>query len=230
MSVCSNDRPEPGGGPAGFTTGQLWYLDEDCKMKIQLKMLAGVAIFATLALAGMIGVFAFSAAQPVQAQAAPGATPSAERSLDISTVAPGGQVMVTITAANTGGNPWYVTETLPEGFTTSDGDAVMEMPNARRFRSLGGPAITYTVTVGESVADGDHTISGTLRARPGDAPAMDHTIADSTVAVASNDGAGTAGTAGTAGSTGRRDRRHDERFSQRQAEGPGRYCPDYGQV
>ena len=159
-------------------------------MKIQPKMLAGVAVFATLALAGMIGVFAFSAAQPLQAQAMPSTTPSATRSLDISTVAPGGQVMVKITAANTGGNPWYVTETLPAGFTTSDGDALTGMPNARKFRSLGGPTITYTVTVGGSVADGDHTISGILRARPGDAPATDHTIADSTVAVASDGGNG----------------------------------------
>ncbi len=154
-------------------------------MKIQLKMLVGVAVFATLALAGMIGVFAFSAAQPVQAQ---GATPSATRSLDMpldmSTVAPGGQVMVTITAANTGDNPWKVTETLPAGFTTSDGDAVAGMPNKRDFTSFGGPAITYTVAVGSTVTDGPYTISGTLRARPGDAPGMDYPIADSTVTVA----------------------------------------------
>ena len=40
-------------------------------MTKELKMLVGVALLATLALAGALGIFTFSAAQPVGAQGAP---------------------------------------------------------------------------------------------------------------------------------------------------------------
>ena len=66
-----------------------------------------------LALAGMLGIFAFGPAQTIQAQA--GAEASATRSFTPATVAPGGEVVVMITVANLGG-VGAVTETLPDGF------------------------------------------------------------------------------------------------------------------
>ena len=48
-------------------------------MTKELKMLVGVALLAALALAGALGIFTFSAAQPVGAQ---GDAPTATRSFD----------------------------------------------------------------------------------------------------------------------------------------------------
>ena len=55
----ADDRLEPGGSPAGFTTGYFGILMRISNMQTQLKMLVGVAVFATLALAGMLGIFTF---------------------------------------------------------------------------------------------------------------------------------------------------------------------------
>ena len=68
-------------------------------MTKQLTMMVGVAMFAALALAGALGIFAFSAAQPSQPRR-PATTST--RSFSASQVAPGGTVDVTITPMNTG--------------------------------------------------------------------------------------------------------------------------------
>ena len=65
-------------------------------MTKELKMVVGVALLATLAVAGALGIFTFSAAQPVGAQE----TPTAIRSFDPMAVAPGGTVTVTIALEN----------------------------------------------------------------------------------------------------------------------------------
>ena len=78
-------------------------------MSKQLKMLVGAAMFAVLAFVGMLGVFTFSGAQPVQAQQ----NTTAMRSLDPERVAPGGSVTVKIRV----GQASKIIETLPNGFT-----------------------------------------------------------------------------------------------------------------
>ena len=81
-------------------------------MTKELKMLVGVALLATLALAGALGIFTFSAAQPVGAQA----DLSASRTISPATVAPEGTVTVTIAPMNVSFFA-QVVETLPSDFT-----------------------------------------------------------------------------------------------------------------
>lgn len=132
-------------------------------MKAQQKILAGVAVFTALALAGMVGIFTFIAAQPVEAQ---DVSPSAKRVLEPATVAPGGDVVVTVTISNSRlvGNapgPWGITETLPTGFTYKD----TQMSGENQFQVLGGATITYTITAGANLTAGTtHNITGDLRA------------------------------------------------------------------
>ena len=93
-------------------------------------------------------------------------TPNADRSFSSATVEPGGQVTVTITAADYG-QAGGVTETLPAGFTY----ACQPSLRTARLRSLattevrftlqGDTSFTYTVTASSTA--GDHTFSGTLR-------------------------------------------------------------------
>ena len=131
-------------------------------MTNQLKMMVGVAVFAALALAGTLGAFVFGATQPVEAQG----TPSATRSFNPATVAPGGDVVVTINASDYG-RVGAVTETLPSGFTythtTLDdpADTVSVTGQNVRFTLFGDSSFTYTVRA--SMTEGDHTFSGTLR-------------------------------------------------------------------
>ena len=88
--------------------------------------------------------------------------PNATRSFSSSTVAAGGMLNVTITAANYG-DTGLVTETLPEGFTyvSSDPEGIGEESGQDvAFVLLFGDTFTYTVTA-SSVA-GTHSFSGTL--------------------------------------------------------------------
>ena len=75
--------------------------------------------------------------------------PSASRSIPPASVAPGGRVVVTITADNYG-QAGGVTETLPAGFTyvssTLDVDQVAETGQEVRFTLQGDDSFTYTVT------------------------------------------------------------------------------------
>ena len=133
-------------------------------MTNQLKILAGVAMFAALALAGAVGLFAFSAVQPAHAQ-----TTSADvtRSFSATEVATGGTVDVTITL-NTG---FVVTvkETLPADWSyqsvmpsdvevTEDGQMIT-------FDVITGQPVKYTVmapdTAGSGMFSGMYAVSGT---------------------------------------------------------------------
>ena len=91
--------------------------------------------------------------------------PSATRSFDKTTVDPGENVTVTITAGNYGG-VGAVTEMLPDGFSYVSSDLDTEQVtevDARnvRFTLRGDSRFTYTVTA--SSAEGHHDFSGVLR-------------------------------------------------------------------
>ena len=107
---------------------------------------------------------------------------SADRSLSTMSVAPGGEVVVTITASNYG-LAGGVTETLPSGFTyvtsSLDGSQVTELDgNKVRFTLQGDTSFTYTVTA--SSTPGSYAFSGDLR----DDDRMDHVVGgDTTVTV-----------------------------------------------
>ena len=154
-------------------------------MTKELRMLVGVAFFAALALAGALGVFTFSAAQPVGAQAAP----SAIRTFSSDMVAPGGTVTVTIRTADTGGFG-RVTEMIPSGFTyvSSSHSGVNTSDSAAPvFTLIGAPTFTYTV-MASSTASGPYTFRGTVRG----ADRVDRSIAPTTITVpaATNGGNG----------------------------------------
>ena len=91
--------------------------------------------------------------------------PSATRSFSPTSVAPGGTVTVTITAANYG-QAGGVTETLPTGFSYVDSSLASSQAleldgNQVRFTLQGDTSFTYTVTASETV--GTYSFSGTLR-------------------------------------------------------------------
>ena len=92
--------------------------------------------------------------------------PSATRSFDPTTVAPGGTVTVTIAAANYG-QLGGVTETLPAGFpyVESSLDASQVAPSflviGSGSRYKGDTSFTYTVTASDTA--GAYGFSGTLR-------------------------------------------------------------------
>ena len=91
---------------------------------------------------------------------------SATRSFSAASVEPGGELTVTIAAANYG-PLGGVTETLPDGFSyvsSTHGDVTPPADgNSQevRFTLLGETSFTYTVTASE--VEGPHTFSGTLR-------------------------------------------------------------------
>ena len=133
-------------------------------MTTQLRMLIGVALFATLALAGALGVFTFGSVLPVGAQGTP--TPSASRSFSPMQVAPGGAITVTITTMNAGSIA-QVVEMLPSGFTyvrSSLNDANVDSTNlsAPSFSLFDAPA-TFTYVVLASMTEGTHSFSGVLQ-------------------------------------------------------------------
>ena len=127
-------------------------------MSNQLKMLVGAALFAVLAFVGMLGVFTFSGAQPVQAQQ----NTTAMRSLDPERVAPGGSVTVKIRV----GQASKIIETLPDGFTYAgssiddpdDDNDVLTVGQTVTFTPIGERSFTYTVTAPET--EDEYTFSG----------------------------------------------------------------------
>ena len=113
-------------------------------MRKQLTKMVGVAMFAALALAGTLGIFAFSASQPVSAQTSTDVT----RSFSADEVKPGGTVDVTITVVK--GLVYFVTETLPDGWvyqSVSPKDAIPTKPSGQviSFSVAAGDPVTYTV-------------------------------------------------------------------------------------
>ena len=108
---------------------------------------------------------------------------SATRSFSPATVAPGGEVTVTVRVADYGGFGG-VTEVLPSGFTyvSSTHDSVIHPADGDsqkvRFELLGDTSFTYIVTASD--VDGPHTFSGTLT----DSERNVHTVGgDTTVTV-----------------------------------------------
>ena len=118
----------------------------------------------------------------VTVEAPAGQQASATRSFDKTTVEPGENVTVTITAGNYGG-VGAVTEMLPDGFSYVSSDLDTEQvtevdPRTVRFTLRGDASFTYTVTA--SSAEGSHTFSGELR----DSDLTNHTVGgDPTVTV-----------------------------------------------
>ena len=129
-------------------------------MQTQLKMRVGVAVFATLALIGML-IFTFSASQTVRADGH-----RASRSFSPASVAPGGEVTVTVTFANFETGPGSLTETLPAGFaykpmsSSINDDAFVSLSGQRATFTLLAipPSLTYVVTA--SSEETSHDFSG----------------------------------------------------------------------
>ena len=100
-------------------------------------------------------------------------TPSATRSFDKASVAPGGTVTVTIQVANYGGIG-RVTETLPAGFdyvsSTHDSAGVNVNGQEVRFTLQGDSSVAYTVTASRTA--GPHSFLGMLR----DSDRANHTV------------------------------------------------------
>ena len=109
-------------------------------------------------------------------QVQPPPPPSATRSFSPSPVAPGGEVLVTIDAANYG-TFGAVTETLPSGFTYVEGSSSLDdaqtLVSGQQIRfTLQGEDVTVTYTATAPTATGSYTFSGTLR----DSDRQDHTV------------------------------------------------------
>ena len=125
-------------------------------------MMLRIALVAVM-VASITGVVALTGILPTSAQSAP--TPSATRSFDSTSVAPEGQVVVTIAAADYG-SAGGVTETLPAGFayvsSSLAASQVTELSGNRvRFTLQGDASFTYTVRA--SSTPGPYDFSGTLR-------------------------------------------------------------------
>ena len=121
-------------------------------------MLRGIlAVMMVAAITGALGLFG---AAPVAAQGSASAT----RSFPPATVATGGQVTVTINAANYGSSG-TVTERLPQGFSylssSLDSERVDVNPQEVEFTLQGETSFTYAVTAPSTA--GSYTFSGTLR-------------------------------------------------------------------
>ena len=132
-------------------------------------------VLATMVIAAMVGML-LGVLLPVAAQESPSAT----RSLSPSSVAPGGEVTVTITVANYGGFG-SVTETLPHGFVyqaSSLDDVQVQVDGQEvRFTLQGDTSFTYILTA--SSMAGVHPISGQLR----DSDRVNHPVGVSSVTV-----------------------------------------------
>ena len=111
---------------------------------ITKKSLAIIMTAVTVGLLSMLGLSLVSAQQE----------PSANRSIPPASVAPGGEVVVTITASNYG-QAGGVTETLPSGFTyvssSLDTERVTVTGQEVRFTLFGETSFTYTVTASSTV-------------------------------------------------------------------------------
>ena len=130
-------------------------------------MLRGMlAVMMVAAIAGAPGLFGTA---PVAAQGSPSAT----RSFSPATVSPGGQVTVTINAANYGPSG-VVTETLPRRFSYLSSSLGLERvnfdPQEVGFTLQGETSFTYTVTAPSAARP--YTFSGTLE----DSVGNDHAV------------------------------------------------------
>ncbi len=115
-----------------------------------------VATIVVVAALGLLGLGAVSAQQGS----------GGSRSFDPPSVAPGGQVVVTVTIADYG-SFGALTETLPEGFTfvssSLPADQVRVDGNALRFTFIGPGTTGFTYTVTAPTSEGTYRFDGTLR-------------------------------------------------------------------
>ena len=160
-------------------------------MVINRKALASLLV----ALGVALGVFGLLI--PDAGTVAAQATPSAARSLSSSSVAPGAEITVTVTASDFGGFG-AVTETLPAGFTymssSLEDSQVNVSGQVTRFTLQGDSDSNFTYTVTASDTPGDYTFSGVLR----DSERADYPMPDSTITVeAADPGNGDDGSATT---------------------------------
>ena len=129
-------------------------------MRKQLTMMVGVAMVAALALAGALGIIAFSGSQSVAAQTT---SDHVIRSFSATQVAPDETVDVTITV--NAGLGAEVTETLPDEWdyesASIDEADVTVSGQMVSFFVINGEPVTYTVTApGPDVTDPETTFSG----------------------------------------------------------------------
>ena len=126
-----------------------------------------------VAVASVIGVMSLLPADAQQQG------PSASRSFSSATVAPGGELTVTV-AVSGYGRVGGLTETLPAGFSYVDGSSNIDDFSVNvsgqnvRFTLFGESSITYKVTASDTPADYD--FSGMLRDDDGN----DHTVGGAT--------------------------------------------------
>ena len=129
------------------------------------KYLALVTVIVAMGLVGLLSL----------ASVAAQSTPSATRSFNTTSVAPGGEVTVTIRASNyDGGAGGGITETLPAGFayvsSSLDDSQVRYTAGQPTVRFILRTETTFTYTVTASSTPGPYTFSGTLRASATDPP------------------------------------------------------------
>ena len=160
-------------------------------MSKQLKMLVGVAVFATLALAGTLGIFAFGPVQPVEAQGSPSAT----RTFAPDPVMPSTDVVVMINISGASGSTFAeITETLPTDFTYRSSPVSTARHNASnntvRFVFFGTVPSSFRYTVTAPAATGDYPFSGTLIVADSDNVETSGTFANSTLEVSDTGGNG----------------------------------------
>ena len=153
-------------------------------MNKQLKILVGMAVFATLALVVTLGTFAFGTAQPVQAQEVGPASRS------FSAVDADGNVTVTI--RSNAGLIGSLAEVYPAGFTyvsSSFSNAEHDM-NARKvtFTLALDDMVTYKVT--PSSTPGDYDFMGTLLQVGGSSGDVTTTVGGATTYNVAADGNG----------------------------------------
>ena len=117
-------------------------------------------MLAALMLSLVGGLWVMSGSAPLAAQT----TPSASRSFSSDTVMPGGELTVTITAANYG-SVGGVIETLPDGFTyvSQDGaDRAVELDNGDIRFTLQGADKSFSYVVTASDTEATYSFSGNL--------------------------------------------------------------------
>ena len=120
---------------------------------------------ATIGTAVAVVLIALVAILPAAAQQGPSAT----RSLPTATVAPGGEVTVTVAFANVGATA-AITETLPAGFTYVDSsldDTNVRVTDQEVKFNLFEVTSPFTYTVTASDTADSYDFSGTLRVGPG---------------------------------------------------------------
>ena len=139
------------------------------RTSLNKKILIAVTAVALVGVVLLVGVASVAAQQNNE--------PSATRSFNPASVAPGGTVTVTIQVANYGGIG-RVTETLPAGFTyvdsTHDSAGVNVNGQEVRFTLQGDSSVAYTVTASRTA--GSHSFSGMLR----DSDRANHTVGGAT--------------------------------------------------